>query len=88
MAAESFEATIRLGTTDPRHYWWAARAQVLTVGCPAAISYLQTGYLMAKEGDDTTLISDFEDSMRGCQMIVDAPVAVEPTEEATLGPES
>ncbi len=88
LAAESFEATVRLGTTDPRHFWWAARAQVLTVGCPAAISYLQTGYLMAKEGDDTTLIGDFEDSMRGCQMIVDAPVAVEPTEEATVEPES
>lgn len=87
LAVDSFEATIRLGTTDPRHYWWAARAQVLTVGCPAAISYLQTGYLMAKEGDDTQLISDFEDSMRGCQMIVDAPAA-EATEEATLEPEN
>lgn len=83
LAAESFETTIRLNTTDPRHYWWAARAQVLTVGCPAAVSYLQTGYLMAQEGTDTQLISDFEDSMRGCQMLVDAPAAVEPTEEAT-----
>lgn len=88
LASESFEATIRLGTTEARHYWWAARAQVLTVGCPAAISYLQTGYLIAKEGSDTQLISDFEDSMRGCQMIVDAPVAVEPVDEATPEAES
>lgn len=86
LASESFETTIRLGTTEPRHYWWAARAQVLTVGCPAAVSYLQTGYLMAKEGSDSQLISDFEDAMRACQMVVDSPV--EPAEEATPEAES
>jgi tetratricopeptide (TPR) repeat protein len=86
LASESFETTIRLGTTEPRHYWWAARAQVLTVGCPAAVSYLQTGYLMAKEGSDSQLISDFEDAMRACQMVVDSPV--EPAEETTPEAES
>lgn len=80
-ALESFETTIRLGTTSARHYWWAGRAQVVQNGCPAATNYLRTGYEMAKTEGDEILIGDFEDQMQSCQLFV--PPSFEATEEAT-----
>ncbi|MBZ0292607.1 MAG: tetratricopeptide repeat protein, partial [Anaerolineae bacterium] len=80
-ALESFETTIRLGTTNARHYWWAGRAEVVQNGCPAATSYLRTGYDMAKVEGDEILIGDFEDQMRSCQLFVEP--SFESTEEAT-----
>lgn len=81
-AAISFETSINLGTTNPRHYWWAGYAQVTSgKGCPAAASYLQKGYEMALAGTDTQLISDFQDQMRSCQLLAPLP---EVTQEATV----
>lgn len=83
-AYESFRTAVDLGTTNPRHYWWAGRAQVLLGNCPAAVPYFRTGYGMAREGGDEALIADFEDQMRSCQMFADLPP--EPDAEATEEP--
>jgi tetratricopeptide (TPR) repeat protein len=84
-AAISFETAINLGTTSPRHYWWAGYAQVTSgKGCPAAAVYLQKGYEMALAGGDEALISDFEDQMRSCQLLAPLPEeTLEATAEAT-----
>lgn len=79
-ALESFESTIRLGTRDARHYWWAGRAHVVQNGCPAATTYLRTGYDMAKAQGNEQLILDFEDQMSSCQLFVEPSFEV--TEEA------
>lgn len=85
-AAISFETAINLGSTDPRHYWWAGYGQVLSgKGCPAAASYLQQGYELALAGTNTALISDFEDQMRSCQLLAPLP---ETTPEATVEAEA
>jgi tetratricopeptide (TPR) repeat protein len=86
LAADSFKRTVDLGTTNPYHYWWAGRAQVLLGSCPGATSYLQTGYQMAQQAEDDTLIADYEDQMRSCQLLAEA--TEEATEEATVEPEA
>jgi tetratricopeptide (TPR) repeat protein len=86
LAAESFKRTVDLGTTNPYHYWWAGRAQVLLGSCPGATSYLQTGYQMAQQAEDETLIADYEDQMRSCRLLAEA--TEEATEEATVEPEA
>lgn len=69
-AAQSFQKTIELGTTDPFHYWWAARAFISQGNCPSAIEYLRTGYDLAQKRGDTSLISDYEAIASECQMIL------------------
>lgn len=83
-AADSFTKAIDLGSTNPYHYWWAGRAQVLLGSCPAATNYLQTGYLIAQENEDEALIGDYEDQMRSCGLLSAVEVTEEPeaTEEA------
>jgi tetratricopeptide (TPR) repeat protein len=82
-AAKSFQTTIELGSTDPRHYWWAARSQINRGDCPSAISLLRTGYDLAQKGTDAKLISDYEDIARECQLILNpaAEVTETPTPE-------
>jgi tetratricopeptide (TPR) repeat protein len=84
IAADSLETAIDLGTSNPVHYWWAARAQAIQGNCPAAVPYLETGYDLALESADTTLIADFEDSMRECQALPQSVIEAESTAEATL----
>ena len=81
-ALTSFERTIELNTTSARHYWWAGRAHVVQNGCPSAVNFLQTGYEMAKAGNDSQLIADYEDQMQSCQLFV------APSAEATEDPEA
>ena len=83
LATESLEAAISLGTTDPFHYWWAGRVQIIQGNCSAAIPYLQTGYPLARESENADLITTYEDSLRECQAL---PALAEATEEATEEP--
>lgn len=86
LAADSFKRAVDLGTTNGYHYWWAARAQVLLGSCPAATTYLQTGYQIAQRAQDETLIADYEDQMRSCGLMAEA--TEEATQEATGEPEA
>lgn len=82
-ALDSFQRAVELGTTDPYHYWWAARAQVTQNGCPAAVSYLQTGWELAQQRqNDQVIIDSYIDQMRSCQLFVD-PSFEEADPEAT-----
>jgi tetratricopeptide (TPR) repeat protein len=85
LASESFKRAIDLGSTNPYHYWWAGRAQVLLGSCPGATQYLQTGYQLAQQARDEALIGDYEDQMRSCRLLVEATEEPEATEDAADG---
>lgn len=85
LASESFKRAIDLGSTNPYHYWWAGRAQVLLGSCPGATQYLQTGYQLAQQARDEALINDYEDQMRSCRLLVEATEEPEATEDAADG---
>lgn len=82
-AADSLETAIKLGTNIPVHFWWAGRAQAIQGNCPAAIPYFEQGYELAIQDGDSTLISDFEDSLRECQALPQSAIEAESTAEAT-----
>lgn len=80
-ASDSFKKAVDLGSTNPYHYWWAGRAQVLLGSCPAAATYLQTGYQMALDFGNENLIADYEDQMRSCRLLAEPEATEEATEE-------
>ena len=80
-AAESFKRTIDLGSENPYHYWWTARAQVLLGSCQAATAYLQKGYQIAIQTDDQIIKDSYVDQMQSCGLLSEP--APEATEEAT-----
>lgn len=86
LAAETFKRVIELGTTDPYHYWWAGRSQVVENGCPAAVEYLRTGWELAKDSDDQIIVDSYVDQMRSCQLFIDP--LIESTQEAESTPEA
>ncbi|HLV36953.1 MAG TPA: tetratricopeptide repeat protein [Spirillospora sp.] len=84
-AAESFKTALDLGSTSPLHYWWAGRAQVVLGNCPAATPFYQTGYQLAQQSGNESLIADYEAEMRSCGLLAPLEPTAEATEEATDG---
>jgi tetratricopeptide (TPR) repeat protein len=80
--AESLTRAVELGSTFPRHYWWAARAQIDLGNCARAIDFLEPGYQLALQGSDAQLISDFEAIRPLCGLGGVAEPTPIPTEEA------
>ena len=74
------------GTTDPYHYWWAGRSQVVENGCPAAVEYLRAGWELAKDSSDQIIVDSYVDQMRSCQLFIDP--LIESTQEAESTPEA
>jgi tetratricopeptide (TPR) repeat protein len=85
-AAESLQKAIDLGSKNPRHYNWAARAYMGQGNCPAAVPLLQKGYTLAEGGTDTEVLTAIADNLRECQSSVPGgglpEVTAEPTVEA------
>jgi tetratricopeptide (TPR) repeat protein len=81
-ALESFERALELDDSNGYYYYWAAEAHINLLDCGAALTYLQTGYRIAQETQDTTLASDFEASLQQCgSPVVAPPVEVTPEVE-------
>ena len=84
LALESFETALRLGSTDPYHYWWMGRTHAVLGNCPAAVPFLQDGWEIARQRTDEILISSYLDQMRSCNMFIEGvPDEVEEEPEAT-----
>lgn len=66
-AALSFEQTMELGTNDPYHYYWAGWSQINIGNCARAMAYLDPGYQIALQGEDTDIVSAFEVVMPECR---------------------
>jgi len=66
-AALSFEQTMELGTNDPYHYYWAGWSQITIGNCARAMAYLDPGYQIALQGNDTNIVSAFEVVMPECR---------------------
>ncbi|GAB4522694.1 MAG: hypothetical protein OHK0046_35610 [Anaerolineae bacterium] len=67
-AQEAYQRAIDLNPTgqNGRYYWWYANANQNLGQCPQALTYLQTGYQIAQEAEDTDLIEAFETSLGEC----------------------
>jgi len=84
-AVEVLTRAVELGTQfakpNPRHYYWAAEAYIILGNCPLAMTYLEPGYELAQQQEDTELTSALSDSVRQCSGFGDlAPTS---TPEAT-----
>lgn len=66
-AASSFEQTMELGTDNPYHYYWSGWSQINIGNCARAMAYLDPGYQIALQGDNTNIVSDFEAVMPECR---------------------
>lgn len=66
-AASSFEQTMELGTENPYHYYWSGWSQINIGNCARAMAYLDPGYQIALQGDDTDIVSAFETVMPECR---------------------
>ena len=58
-AANSFEQTMELGTSNPYHYYWAGWSQINIGNCARAMAYLDPGYQIALQGDDVDICLGF-----------------------------
>jgi tetratricopeptide (TPR) repeat protein len=66
-ASSSFEQTMELGTNNPYHYYWAGWSQINIGNCARAMAYLDPGYQISLQGDDTDIVSAFETVMPECR---------------------
>lgn len=66
-AALSFERTMELGTNDPYHYYWAGWSQINIGNCTRAMAYLDPGYQISLQGNDTDIVSAFETVIPECR---------------------
>lgn len=80
-AADSLKRVVDLGTTDPRHFLWAGRAQIFNGSCVAAIPYLQRGYELVTEDTSTDVVEALQGDLSDCH----ASLAPEATQEASGG---
>ncbi len=80
-ASTNLDRAIELGSTDPRHYYWAGDVRISLGDCAGAIPLLQRGYELAREREQETLYADFEASLRTC-----GAVSLSPAAEATAAP--
>ena len=72
-AAASFEQTMELGTKNPYHYYWAGWSQINIGNCARAMAYLDPGYQIALQGEDTDIVSAFEEVMPECRSTFSRP---------------
>jgi tetratricopeptide (TPR) repeat protein len=85
-AAESFARAIQLGSKSPQHYYWAAWSQISIGNCARATGFLEDGYKLAQEQDNTQSINDLQAIAVNCS--VNLGPAVDPAlPEATIEPE-
>lgn len=66
-AANSFEQTMELGTNNPYHYYWAGWSQINIGNCTRAMAYLDPGYQIALQGNDSDIVSAFETVIPECR---------------------
>ena len=66
-AALSFEQTMEIGTNNPYHYYWAGWSQINIGNCARAMAYLDPGYQIALQGEDSDIVSAFETVMPECR---------------------
>lgn len=88
-AAESFARAVQLGSQVPRHYYWAAESQIGIGNCAKALEYMESGYTLARDQEDTEIIDALEAIMSRCGANFGpsvVPVAT-PEAEATIEPE-
>jgi tetratricopeptide (TPR) repeat protein len=76
-ATQSFKSAIDNGTTDPRHYLWAGRAQIYNGNCPAAVPYLQQGYELVTETTAIEVVQALETDLADCRVPVAEPESTE-----------
>lgn len=67
LAAESFNQAIELGSRNPYHYWWAGDVQISLGNCQNALAFLQPGYNLAVQSEDTSLIEAYDYNLARCQ---------------------
>ena len=76
-AAQSFIRAVNGGSSNPRHWWWAARGQQALGRCDSAAPYLQTGYPMAVAQENTELVEDYDYLLQQCD--VNPGFSIQPT---------
>lgn len=88
MAAESFARAVQLGSQNPQHYYWAAWSQISIGNCSRATEFLETGYELAQERDNTQIITDLQSIGASCGVNLGPALAPTPVvPEATVEPE-
>lgn len=75
-ALASFETAMQLNPEGAGGYYhyWLAQANIRLSGCAQADYYLQTGYQIALERNDQTLISSFEFTFDECRVTIAPPI--------------
>jgi tetratricopeptide (TPR) repeat protein len=65
-AAESFARAIQLGSQVPQHYYWAANSQISIGNCSRATEFMEAGFELAQEKDDTEIIDALQSIAANC----------------------